>query len=196
MSDIVLPAGFRPNMFTLRMQTNQRVFASPYGGSEQVVDMGNDRWMVYLSLPNKKFKDAAIVEAFIASLRGMTNTVQLYHYVRKVPQGTMRGSPVTNGAFAGTDSMIIGTTPGATLKAGDMLGVAGLLLQVRDDAVANGSGVMMVTFVNRFRKYINAGLPVIWDRPTAPFRLVSDSAVQYIPGYAPSVSFDFVEAIQ
>lgn len=195
MSDIALPAGFRPNAFSLRQQTNQRVFASPYSGSEQVADFGNDRWLISLSLPNKKFKDAAIVEAFVAALRGMTNTVQLYHYVRKMPQGTMRGSPVTNGAFAGTDSMIIGTTPGATVKAGDMLGVAGLLLQVRDDAVANGSGVMTVTFVNRLRKYINAGLPVIWDKPTAPFRLVSESAVQYIPGYAPSVSFDFAEAI-
>lgn len=195
MSEIALPAGFRPNAFTLRQQTNQRVFASPYGGSEQVLDMGNDRWLIYLSLPNKKFVDAAVVEAFIASLRGMTNTVQLYHYVRKVPRGTMRGAPVSGSASAGTSSLSITTTAGATVKAGDMLGVGGLLLQVRDDAVADGAGAMSVTFVNKFRKSISASSPVVWDRPTAPFRLSSESAVQYIPGYAPSVSFDFVEAI-
>ena len=195
MTDITIPSTFKPASFAIAMDTNQRVFASPYGGSEQAADFGNDRWRISLTLPLGPPEIIARNEAFINALRGMTNTAQLYHFARKVPQGTMRGSPVTNGAFAGTNSMIIGTTPGATVLAGDMLGVAGLLLQVRDDAVANGSGVMTVTFVNEFRKYINAGLPVIWDRPTAPFRLVSKPSFQHFFGYAEGVSLDFVEAI-
>ena len=195
MSLIALPTGFCPNMFSLRQQTTQRSFASPFGGSEQVIDLLNDRWLISLSLPNRKFADAAVIEAFIASLRGMTNTVALYHWVRKVPRGTMRGAPTVAAASAGAGSLTITTTVGATLLAGDMIGVGGLLLQVATDAAANGAGVMVVPIVNRLRTAVAGGTAVVWDKPTAPFRLASPSAIQYIPGYAPEVSFDFVEAI-
>lgn len=195
MSVIVLPTGFCPNMFSLRLQTTQRAFASPFGGSEQVIDMLNDRWLISLSLPNRKFADAAVIEAFIGSLRGMTNTVALYHWVRKVPRGTMRGAPTVAAASAGDGSLAITTTAGATLLAGDMIGVGGLLLQVATDATADGAGAMVLPITNRLRTAISGGSAVVWDKPTAPFRLASPSAVQYIPGYAPEVSFDFVEAI-
>ena len=195
MSLIALPTGFCPNMFSLRLQTTQRAFASPFGGSEQVIDMLNDRWLISLSLPNRKFADAAVIEAFIASLRGMTNTVALYHWVRKVPRGTMRGTPTVAAASAGAGSLAITTTAGATLLAGDMIGVGGLLLQVATDATADGAGAMALPIVNRLRTAVAGGAAVVWDKPTAPFRLASPSAIQYIPGYAPEVSFDFVEAI-
>ncbi|MNL18904.1 hypothetical protein D3C87_1400760 [compost metagenome] len=160
-----------------------------------MIDLLNDRWLISLSLPNRKFADAAVIEAFIASLRGMTNTVALYHWVRKVPRGTMRGAPTVAAASAGTGSLTITTTVGATLLAGDMIGVGGLLLQVATDATADGAGAMVVSIVNRLRTAVAGGTAVVWDRPTAPFRLASPSAIQYIPGYAPEVSFDFVEAI-
>jgi hypothetical protein len=198
MSLIALPAGFCPNAFTLRQQTNQRAFGSPFGGSEQVIDMLNDRWLISLTLPNRKFADAAAVEAFIASLRGMTNTVALYHWVRKVPRGTMRGAPVVATGlplFAGDSNINVSTTAGATLLAGDMIGCGGQLFQVQSDVAADGSGNMNVLVVNRSRVSVAAGGLIVWDRPAAPFRLASPSAVQYIPGYAPEVSFDFVEAI-
>ncbi|MET3459825.1 hypothetical protein [Variovorax atrisoli] len=196
MSEIVLPAGFCPNAFTLWQITNQRVFASPYGGSEQTLDMGNDRWGIYLTLPNRKFEDAARVEAFIAALRGMTNTVRLYHWVRKVPRGTMRGTPTCQVTPAGSDQVMVYCPSGQTLLAGDMLGIQGLLLQVREDAVSDGSGHLIAKLVNRTRKFIPEGSVVTWDRPTALFRQSSQSArVQYIPGYAPEVSFDFVEVV-
>lgn len=195
MSLIALPAGFCPNSFSLRMKANQRGFGSPFGGSEQVIDMLNDRWLLSLSLPNKTFADAARIEAFINALRGMVNTVALYHWVRKQPRGSMRGSPTAQAAGSGAAAVTINTTPGATVLMGDMIGIGGLLLQVAEDALADGSGVMPVKLANRLRGSIAATTPVVWDKPTAPFRLSSDSAVQYIPGYAPSVSFDFVEAI-
>lgn len=196
MSLITLPAGFCPNAFSLWQETNQRAFSSPGGGSEQVVDQGSDRWLISLSLPNRKFADAARVEAFIASLRGMTNTVALYHWVRKVPRGTMRGTPVLAAPmFVRDPNLPITAAPGVTLLAGDMIGCGGQLFQVRDDIVASAGGFMNVAVVNRSRINAAAGTAVTWDRPTAPFRLTSKSAQQYIPGYAPSVSFDFAEAV-
>ena len=200
MSLIALPDGFCPNSFGLRMQTNQRAFASPFGGSEQVIDLLNDRWLISMSLPNRLHADAARVESFIASLRGMTNTVNLYHWVRKIPRGTLRGAPVTyfSPAAQGDSQIIIRTVPnleGITLLAGDMIGVDGLLLQVAQDCVSVSDGGILVPLVNKLRRAITVGVPVTWDRPTAPFRLSSPSSVQYIPGYAPEVSLDFVEAV-
>lgn len=195
MTLIALPAGFCPNSFTMRQQSVQRVFASSFGGSEQVVDLQNDRWLVSLSLPNRLHADAARVEAFIAALRGMANTVALYHWVRKQPRGSMRGAPTAQAQGAGSGTLPINTVPGATLLAGDMIGVGGLLLQIAEDATANGAGVLAAPLVNRLRIPVAAGSSVFWDRPVAPFRLSSTSAVQYIPGYSPEVSFDFVEAI-
>lgn len=196
MSAIPLPSGFCPNTFLMRLQANQRAFASPFGGSEQVIDLMNDRWLISLTLPNRLHADAARVEAFISALRGMTNTVSLYHWVRKAPRGTMRGAPtVALPIFIGDGAFYADTTPGATILAGDMVGVSGLLFQAREDAVADGTGRILIPIANRSRKAVPIGTPVLWDRPSAPFRLSSPSAVQYIPGYAPEVALDFVEAV-
>ncbi|MGJ7533954.1 MULTISPECIES: hypothetical protein [unclassified Variovorax] len=178
----------------MRLETIQRAFASPFGGSEQVVDLLNDRWTISLTLPRGTQENAARNEAFLNALRGQTNTVALYHWVRKQPLGTMRGSPVAGAASIGADSILIGTPAGSTLLAGDMIGVGGMLLMVREDCVADGVG-LVVPLVNRLRVALVGGESVIWDRPTAPFRKVAKPAFQYFFGYAEGVSLDFVEAI-
>lgn len=195
MSTIALPAGFCPNQFSMRLATVQRSFASPFRGSEQVVDLLNDRWVVSLSLPNRRHADAARLEAFVASMRGMTNTVKLYHFVRSTPRGTMRGAPITDNFRQGDDWVRVLTTVGATLLAGDMLGIAGMLLQVREDCVAAAGGLITIPVVNRLRKSLPYGTAVEWDKPTAAFRLMSQSSVQYVPGYAEGVSLDFAEVV-
>lgn len=197
MTTIAFPTGILPNAFSIYLQTVQRVHASPFGGSEQVIDLLNDRWLITMSLPptTKTYRSAAVM-AFIAALRGMTNTVNLYNFKQPTPRGTMRGSPTCNAASQGAASVTLASAgAGATLLAGDMIGISGLLLQVAADATANGSGVMTVTIVNRLRAAISGGSAVTWDRPTAPFRLLSTPAVQYLPGYADGVALDFAEVI-
>lgn len=196
MTVIALPTGFCPNQFSMRLATVQRAHSSPFGGSEQVVDMLNDRWVTSMTLPNKLHSDAAKYEAFAAALRGMTNTVDLYHFVRQVPRGTMRGTPtVINLTLQGSSYVVINAAVGTTLLAGDLVGIGGLLLMVAFDTGADPGGSMGITLVNRLRRDIAAGTPVVWDRPSIPFRMTSSSAVQYIPGYAEGLGLDFSEAI-
>lgn len=197
MATIALPSTFRPETFSMRLSTNQRTFASPFGGSEQTVDLLNDRWTISMTLPRRGSDDQASIEAFMNAMRGMTNTCNLYHMQRKVPRGTMRGSPVLAApASQGSDTFVIAPgVAGVTLLAGDMIGVDGLLLQVREDAIADGLGAMPVKFVNKFRKAIPYLAPVVWDKPTAPFRMLSTGSVNYQPGYADGVSLDFAEVI-
>ena len=50
--------------------TNQRVNAAPGGGSEQAVDMLNDRWLLDVSFGPRRHVNAAALEAFDNSFRG------------------------------------------------------------------------------------------------------------------------------
>ena len=181
------------------LSTNQRVSAAPFGGSEQAVDLLNDRWLCSLALPPNSQANAAQLEAFIAAMRGQTNTINLYHLMRPAPRGTMRGT-LTLSAAAAQGAASLSITGGAgqagtTLLAGDMLGVGGLLLMVAADATANGSGVITVTLANRLRTAQSISAAVTWNQPTAPMRLLQNSGVPYQPGFAGGISLDFAEAI-
>lgn len=199
MSAVTLPAPFVPNSCSLKLSVNQRVNASPFGGSEQAVDLLNDRWLMSLDLPAGYSAQGAAIEAFINAMRGQSNWVALHHFARAVPRGTMRGSLTLSGAAAqGASSLIVtggAGQAGTTLLAGDLFGVSGLLFMVASDCVANGSGVITAPIVNRLRMGLGAGLTVTWNRPTALFRLVSTPVVEYAPGMSSGVSFEFAEYI-
>lgn len=190
------PATIRPRSCRMLFVTNQVVNESPQGGDEQVVDRLNDRWQCSLTLPVRKHADAAAVEAFLASFRGQVNWISLWHFVRPAPRGTMRGSPTLKlNADQGASSITVDTTAAATLKAGDMIGVGGLLLMVAEDCTANGSGTLVVPLVNRIRTAQTLGTAVVWDKPTAAFRIVGHSGVNYIPGSADEVSVELREKV-
>jgi len=198
MSTIAFPDFLEdPASFSMDQATNQRGFASPGGGSDLVVDMMNDRWNASATISPRSAAEAAAVEAFVASMRGLTNVVYLYHLQRPQPQGTYSGVlSIFLATGPGADAVYLkGGAAGQTLLAGDLIGVNGMLLQVASDCVADGLGRIGVPIVNRLRRATVVDQSVTWDRPTAPFRLISKSAVSYVPGYSPEVSFDFVEAI-
>jgi predicted RecA/RadA family phage recombinase len=190
------PAAQKVRTCRFDMATNQRVNAAPGGSSEQVIDLLNDRLMCYLTLPVRRHAQAAALEAFLASFRGQVNTVDLWHFVRPNPRGTMRGAPTLQAAVAqGAATLPIQTTAGATLLAGDLVGVGGLLFMAVADATANGAGLLTLSIVNRARTALSSGAAVAWDRPSAPFRLLSNSGVSYVPGSAEEVTLVLGEAV-
>lgn len=197
MAAITLPAAFFPSQFNLTLNVNQRVTASPFGGSEQAIDLLNDRWTASAELSANTVGNGAWVEAFIASMRGQVNTVNLYHFARSAPRGTVRGTLTLNAdAAQGASSIVVtGCDPATgTLLAGDLLGVGGLLLMVASDCTAV-AGVITVPIVNRLRTAQSSAASVTWDKPTASFRLLASSGASYMPGQHSPVSFDFGEKI-
>jgi hypothetical protein len=190
------PSSIVPMSARLMLQTNQRVNAAPGGGSEQVIDKLNDRWMCYLTLPVRRFSEAAAVEAFLASFRGQVNTVNLWHFARPTPGGTITGAPTVLGAHAqGASSLVVLTAVGATVEAGDLVGVGGLLLMATADATADGVGALTIPLANRLRTALANGAAVTLTQPTAPFRLLSHSGVEYSRGITTEVSLTLGEAI-
>lgn len=197
MSVITLPAAFVPHSCQLTQSVNQRVSAAPFGGSEQAIDLLNDRWLLSCELPNHLNSDGAWREAFIGAMRGQTNVVNLHHFARKAPRGTVRGTLTLSASAAqGASSVVItGCSPATgTLLAGDMIGVGGLLLMVASDCAAV-AGVVTVPITNRLRVAQSSGAAVTWDKPTAPFRLLATNGVGYSPAVSGAVSFDFGEKI-
>lgn len=180
----------------LVMDTMQVVNSGTDSASEQAIDRLRDKWLASLLLPVRTKQRAQRVEAFLNSMRGQTNWVKLWHYPRPKPLGTMAGAPVLQvAALQGADEIRITTTPFATLKAGDMLGLDPLLIMVQDDCVASSGGLLIVPITNRIRVAQAVNTPVTWDKPTAQFRVRSHSGVRYVPGYAEEVSVELVERI-
>jgi hypothetical protein len=188
------PRVFTPRSFTAALQTTQRVHASPFGGSEQAVDLLNDRWLFSLELAPRTHDEAAQIEAFIGAMRGATNTTELHHFARPAPRGTISGTVTAQDAAQGASSIVLNATTGHTFKAGDLFGVSGLLLQVAADCTA-ASGAITVPLVNRLRSAIVAGAAVTLSQPKASFRLMSAPRVQYVGGYAEGTALDFAEVI-
>lgn len=389
------PSTIRARTCRLVLNTNQVLNSAPFGGSQQVVDRLNDFWLCDVTLPVRSHANAAAIEAFLASFHGQVNWADLWHLVRPLPRGTMRGSalatvgaaaqntntltlksararenqylktddfndaywtkvnvaitpnadtgpfgdgkadkaintavanqhvvqgflnasaaviPVgvphnlsgyfkqgelryvaltrydgvsryylaqvydlqtgtvsatpanrsgapaielapngywrcsvagvtttaTNGTFqfrpAVNDASITSTVAGdgvsgiyaygmqvtegldlkpyqwvdtalvydavdqpfTTLLAGDVIGVGGQLLMLAADAVADATGTIVVQLVNRLRTAVAAGTPVVYNKPTAPFRLLSHSGVSYVPGHAEEVTLTLGEKV-
>lgn len=193
MSTIAWPTGIYPRSFAMWLKSVQRVHASPTGGSEQAVDLLNDRWMISMEIPADLHATNVALEAFINAMRGQTNTCNLYHFGRPAVRGTMTAA-TCGAASQGASSITLSFTGTKTLLAGDMISVGGMLLQVA--ANASGTTSCSVTLVNRLRTSIGAGLSVTFAAPTATFRLINTPAVTYRGGaFTDSIALEFAEVV-
>lgn len=188
-------AAFKPESIEWALVPNTRAFTSPFTQGVQVVDLLGERWKVNLTLPAQPWAAGDERAAFFSKLRGGAHQVQLWHFARPVPRGSLRGTPtLAANAAQGADQIVVTTTANATLKAGDFLGLGGHVLMVAADCQADGSGAITVPLANRLRSAQSAGAAVMWDRPKATFRLSSDVVpIGYRPGFSDPLALEFVE---
>jgi hypothetical protein len=202
MTALTLPSWFIPSAFEFGLARQTVQFRSPISGRFQSVDLLSDYWSISVTLPPSAFADAGQVEAFLNQLVGGTQSVLFYHLKRPTPVGTMRGSPMLASyaaQFANQISLSGAYTSSggaATLKAGDMIGLNGQLLQVKDDAAGASDGTMTVNLVNRLRSSISAGAAITWDKPTAEF-VSTETASKFVHNVESlaETGFSFVEAV-
>lgn len=163
---------------------NESVSGSPFGS--QALEFGPPEWQVSIAPIEMLDASAGAVLALYLKLRGRTNQLSLWNTVRPAPLGTMRGTMILSDDIAqGAATMSISAAGqgGATLLQGDFLGfgsgTAQQLVMVVEDAVADGSGNISVTFEPPARNDILTGSPpaagVTWDKPAALFRLAQSS---------------------
>jgi hypothetical protein len=172
---------------------------TPLGPAEQTIETPySHRWRATLTLRRcRTFAERAGVEAWISTLKNGANRLSLHHMAHPRPYGTLAGSATISGNSAqGATALTVACTPEQTILPGDMLGLttsAGVQL-VRVTVGGSSNGGIGITFEPALRAAVTNGAAVVWDKPTALFRLVSgDWSAQFMPGEAPPITLEFVE---
>lgn len=158
--------------------------------SLQTTDMLAARWVATLTWTPHTNATRAAVEALMAQLRGKANRLSMGHPLRRVPRGTMRGTPTLASSHSALASTL-NITGSGTLLAGDMLGVGGELVMV----TADNPSLSSVPITPFLRTSKSAGTSVVWDWPRALFVLANADAIRvpFAPVISPSFSVDLVE---
>ena len=192
------PASFKVERFELRVIPNVTVFTSQYTKATQTVDFLGERWQarIDLGIEGDPVLGAAR-EAFFDRLRGPVNLIALWNIRFPAPQGTLRGAPSVAVAVAQLSNVLsIQSAAGATLIAGDMLGIGAQLVRVMASVTADANGLFAsVEVLPRMRTAIVSGALVTWQAPTANFMLKSDGVpTSYTAMRAESASLEMIEA--
>lgn len=166
---------FQPSRLAWGVTTSRTGWASVYTGQTQRISHLADRLRVTMDLPLVLRDLAGGREAYLMAASAAGNWILLHHFQRPAPLGTLRGTPtVAATQAANSRELSITTTAGATLLAGDVLGVAGQLVQCGyGGAVADGAGAMVMPLVLPLRRAVAAGAAVTWDKPTGAFQILS-----------------------
>lgn len=198
-----MPAWMEAAQIDFGLQKAGVQFRGPFNGTLQGVDFIAERWVASITLPGRKRISAGPVEAFFNQLAGGVNRIRLPHLgsgTRRdpyVPRGTLRGSPRLRLAAVRGDLTVNleNCTVGATLLAGDMVGLGAQLLMVAADAQADGAGQMNLPLVNRIRGQLAIATALVWSRPTATFVMPAMSVRHvHIPAFLAGGQFDMEEA--
>lgn len=180
MAELSWPSVATPYEFTLSRYTKVFRGTSAFGRSGQNIDMLNDRWKISCSIGIRSRDDGAELEAFVNSLRSGAGVVRCHHFGRPTVRGVIT-NPTSGSIAKGAQSLTINCAAGDYLKAGDMLGVGGLLFQVALDC-STSTGVIVAPVTMRSRQALSAGLSVTTSQPTAKFRLASAASTSFGPG--------------
>ena len=105
------------------------------------------------------------------------------------------GAPTVGAVSQLANNALINTLAGRTVRAGDMLGIAGQLVRVMADSAANSAGQLLIEFQPRARTAWPIYSAVVWDKPTANFMLKAADGVStaWVPGRADGCSFELIE---
>lgn len=161
--------------FSWRKLSNTQVFDSPLTRSVQTLALPGARWACTAIWQNLTPEDSALARAFLYSLRGRAGRFTLHNFGRPGPRGTAAGTPLVAGAGqTGATLNTDGWSAGATLLAGDFVGVNGELRCVVADATADGAGLMALTLDEPLRASPADNAALTTTRPTCVMRLTSD----------------------
>lgn len=185
-----------PGSLDWSLAANTQSFQSPLSGSVQTVEMPGARWKASFMLENLTEADSALLQATLVQLRGRSGRIALHNFARAQPRGTLTGTPLVMGASQTGNALIIDDCAvGATLKAGDFIGVNSELKMVVADATANGSGQMTLTIEPPLRSSPADNAPITLIKPTAIFMFAGDETKWTTrPGKFSSFPVDLIEA--
>lgn len=190
--DSLYPAGLEWRLMKAGVQ-----FRSPFTGSLQAVDFVGEYWLVRIQLKGEGWRRlySPLLDSLLMYLSGGVNQVDVFHWVRPVPIGTMRGSPTVQTTTARGQTQLLVTTPtGGTLLAGDFIKAGTQVFAVLSDCVSVAN-LLTVPLVNRVRGVISSGSAVEWNRPKLTVVMPEMSGgLAYRPGMTLPTELELVES--
>jgi hypothetical protein len=116
-TDYIWPSALVPSSSEWRLVANTAAFTSPLSGTTRTLARGGDRWACTLTFNNLRDSQRAILQAFLAQLRGQANRVYLRDHAYR-----RRGSFATSELLPDFSSATPWTTGYATLTVTDGVG--------------------------------------------------------------------------
>lgn len=167
-----------PGAFEFGLVSNTMRFESPLSGTLQTVEMPGARWRFSFSMENLEEADAALLQGFLAQLRGQAGRFYMHNLARPTPRGIATGTPLIKGASqTGTTVITDGWTISQTgiLKVGDFFKIGDeLKIVVNADVNSDGAGEATITFEPPIRSSPADNSAVVISSPTGIFKLTSD----------------------
>ncbi len=182
----------------MQMSGNVMINQSPLNKATQRVEFPGDLWIVRAEFPPIPHAEFAAIEAFWNRFRGIAHTLRIWHMLRPVPRGTMRGFPfVSIPAAEGANTIRINVGFGATLLVGDMIGVTlstGALQLCQVCGVANsGSDVLILDIVPPLRRNALTNAAIVWDKPWVDCMVTSPPFLTGVPVVSNEFSIEAIE---
>lgn len=168
MPNLAWPSNITPSLLDWRLKKSGSGFIGFYTSGIQAVDYLGEFWDVNLTLPGegRLLRKAGQLDALLMYLAGGINKVDIYHWARPIPRGTLRGSPTMKEATSrGDASLVLTVAAGSTLEPGDLIGAGTQLFMVRLACAAVGTE-LTVPLLNRVRGVIAEDSAVVWNKPT------------------------------
>ena len=194
-----------PPSLKWELVSNTQVFTSELSGSMQTLELPGARWSCEVPWADLEEDDAALLQAFLAKLRGQANRALIYNWARSVPRGTINVSGVTidslvsplAGPVAGATTVTFkGCGASKTLVTGDFFSIGTELKLVVDGPYVAGVGGQMVNvaFEPPVRAAWSYGDPVVLTKPTCKM-ILSDPRGTWTtrPGKFTDVPMQFIE---
>lgn len=168
--------GYAIAVFRWHKANQSAVFKSMFGS--QSLEASTPLWEVSMSGVSEARAAARLIEAYIDSLNGFTDQIEIWNVEHPAPTGTMRGvMTLAADAAQGATTLVITAgagQAGTTLLTGDPLGLGTGLTQqvvpVSANATADGTGQITVSIGIPLRNAFVATAAVTWDKPKALFR--------------------------
>jgi hypothetical protein len=166
-----------PDRMRFGMVSNTQEHTSPLSGSTQTIELPSPRWVAELTYQRRPPEQAALLQAFLAKLRGRAGRFYMPNFQRAIPRGTIAGTLQVNGAAQTGSSLILdGATPATSFAIGDYFSVNYELKIVTAVATSDGAGNITVSFSPPLRASPADNAAVTLSSPTAIFRLEEDKS--------------------
>ena len=198
MSNYTWPTEVIPSATEWRLVSNTAAFFSPLSGTTRTLSRGGDRWACSVTCANLAGDKRAILQAFLARLRGQVHRVILRDHAYN-KRGTLAVNPLVYGASqTGSTLNVDGATPAATLKAGDWIALGYSLHMIVADVTVAGGGTAALSITPPLRSSPADNSTVNILTPAGLF-LLSDNTVSWSNtprGFAEAMSTFTVELVE